>query len=246
MLKSVITEFNGFKYALLENDAIGNHILKGKKWEPELQVIIEELVTTETDVNVLDLGANFGYHTLNLCRAVPNGKVHSFEPLRIIHQQLNANLFINGFANGITYNKCLGDTPSYVEMEEVNFNDELVNIGNTKIGQKGDKVQMITLDSLNLKNVKFIKVDTQGSEKLVLQGAVNTITESKPIIVIEIEEHHLSCFNTSGNEVLGFIRNIGYSIYRIENDYPCDHLCIPVGSEEILNKLIGKVRLTKV
>lgn len=246
MLKTTIKDFNTFKYLLLENDAIGKHIVNNNKWEPEIQIIIEELVTTKDFVNVLDLGANFGYHTLNLCRAIPNGVIHSFEPLKIIFQQLNGNIFINGFENVITYNKCVGDKSDNVEMEKVDYNSELVNIGNTKITKIGGNIEMITVDSLKLDSISFMKIDTQGSEMNVLRGSVNSIINSNPIIIVEIEEHHLSCFNTNGFQIMEFIKNLGYRIFRIENNYPCDHLCIPINNVSILNKITDKIKLSEI
>lgn len=45
--------------------------------------------------------------------------------------------------------------------------------------------EIITLDSLNLKDVDFIKMDVEGYEKEVVQGSLRTIARCKPVIIAE-------------------------------------------------------------
>ena len=71
-------------------------------------------------------------------------------------------------------------------------------------------------------------VDVQGSELNVLKGGYNLINKCRPIIIIEIEEHHLQEFNTSSKELINKIISMDYVLYRIINDYPCDHIAVPV------------------
>lgn len=50
---------------------------------------------------------------------------------------------------------------------------------------------MITLDSLNLERINFMKIDVQGSERLLMWGARETIKRCKPIINIEMSDPNL-------------------------------------------------------
>jgi FkbM family methyltransferase len=50
------------------------------------------------------------------------------------------------------------------------------------------RVGLISLDSLNIADVDFIKIDVEGHEVELLAGAINTIRESRPIVLIEIKE----------------------------------------------------------
>ena len=65
-----------------------------------------------------------------------------------------------------------------------------------------------TLDSYNLRQVGFIKIDVEGFEERVLKGATNTILMNRPNLLIEIEERH----NPGGyDRICAFLGNLGYA-----------------------------------
>ena len=73
-------------------------------------------------MEIIDIGANNGHFTVEFAQYVgDNGKVHSFEPQRIIFQQLCGNVFLNGLDNVYTYNVALGDKVgiTYVENQTI-------------------------------------------------------------------------------------------------------------------------------
>ena len=55
--------------------------------------------------------------------------------------------------------------------------------------------EIIKIDDLNYKNVSFMKIDVEGAELLVLKGAINTIKNSRPIIMIEIEDRWIESYD---------------------------------------------------
>ena len=68
-------------------------------------------------------------------------------------------------------------------------------------------------------------MDIQGYELFALQGAQNILNTYKPDLFIEIEPHQLIKFNVTEEQLLTYIKSFGYSIYKINNEYPCDHIC---------------------
>ena len=50
---------------------------------------------------------------------------------------------------------------------------------------------------------------------------------------IEIEEQYLRFLATSAKELIELILSFDYSLYRVENSYPCDHICVPI--EKVAN-----------
>jgi hypothetical protein len=86
------------------------------------------------------------------------------------------------------------------------------------------KIYTNTLDSFNIQNVSFIKIDVEGFERSVLSGAINTIIKYTPTILIEIwctSENSIKKFNKEKEEikkqfdVFEYLFNLGY-------------ICIPV------------------
>ena len=88
------------------------------------------------------------------------------------------------------------------------------------------EVSLITIDSLNLDKLDFIKIDVEGYEPKVIQGAMNTIIKFKPIIVIEIWKDHFGGvdFNYSKN-LFQSLLTVGYEIHHI---WGPDFLFIPL------------------
>jgi tetrahydromethanopterin S-methyltransferase subunit F len=77
------------------------------------------------------------------------------------------------------------------------------------------EVKVVTLDSFNLTNVDFIKIDVESYEYEVLKGAKNTIETNKPIIGIEL----LQSYQPNYKEIVKYIESLGYrAIEKMSND----------------------------
>lgn len=234
-MKSEIFENEDGKFIIFPNDAIAQHLKTGKLWEPHFKKVINALVPLDNTV-VLDCGANFGYNTVVLAKNLKTTcQIYCFEPQRIIFQQLAGNLILNNIYNAQAINCALGNTDGALELNPVNYESEWVNIGDTSLGQGGEICNIAQLDSFDLKQVDFIKLDVQGSELSVLEGAEKLIERSLPDIFIEIEEHQLAKFNVKKEQIFDFLKSRGYRIWRIENEYPCDHICVTKDFDRVLS-----------
>ena len=73
------------------------------------------------------------------------------------------------------------------------------------------KVKSEKLDDILINNsIGFIKIDVEGHEKNVLQGAKNLIKKNKPNLLVEIEERHSQL---KVEDTINFINNLGYKSY---------------------------------
>ena len=82
-------------------------------------------------------------------------------------------------------------------------------------------IPVITLDSLNIKNISVMKIDVEGHELEALKGAKKTIQNSKPVIILEV-------WKRRGNRlklITEFLKSINYNIKNISAD---DFICKPV------------------
>lgn len=174
----------------------------------------------------IDIGAFIGDHTIAYANKVGNdGKVIAFEPNPEAFECLEHNL--SKFSNVELRKEALSDKSGKVSITKVP-----TNAGMTYVDKKKGKIKCITLDSLNLEKVDFIKIDAEGFEHNILKGAEQTIRKYKPTMVIEIVNDYLLKNGTSNNDVYIWLMEMGY---RYQNIYPeqslyetqLDLLCIP-------------------
>lgn len=239
---------NGFNWTVLDTDVIGKTILSGKNWEPHLLMFINRFLK-HGDV-ALDIGACFGWHTLQMARIVGvTGRVYAFEPQKSNFGLLQTNVKDNGFSNVDMVNIALGHKKmqscicsAYILGEE-NFGDGFVSpqMEKVKVEEKEyiwrighslpinkEIIQCDRLDNLEIQGpVRFIKIDVQGFEKMVLDGGEKLIQRDRPVMVIEVENPCLSPFGYSSKELFETIRNLDYYIFLLDFEYPCDHVCVP-------------------
>jgi hypothetical protein len=80
-------------------------------------------------------------------------------------------------------------------------------------------VELRTLDSLNLQDVGFVKIDVEGHELDVLRGGAETIQRNRPHLLIEVRENHLT-------EIRDLLLAWGY------REVPLESLCGVPGSAQ--------------
>jgi FkbM family methyltransferase len=122
------------------------------------------------------------------------GKVYSFEIQPKIYNLLLKNIKDNNLDSIITpiFNG-LGNTQSIIDLiipkdYDLNENPGNISLLNNNYNETDDKIStsIITFDSLNFNNISVMKIDVEGYEIQVLEGAINTINKNKPYIILEI------------------------------------------------------------
>ncbi|HSW71275.1 MAG TPA: FkbM family methyltransferase, partial [Gammaproteobacteria bacterium] len=121
----------------------------------------------------------------------------------------------------------VGEKKGVVEMNPAVKGNE----GGTSVGHGGDKADRLSIDSLGLKNVSFIKIDVEGYENHVLDGAVKTIKANKPVILCEIMggnplETALPVVKEKILHTIAKFKALGYKVTRVS---ACDYLAVPMG-----------------
>jgi FkbM family methyltransferase len=132
-----------------------------------------------------------------------------------------ASLAVTGAIN--TYNVALGPVAGSVEMH-IKKNDghnRVANDNYTKLNGKPVKVNtgyqrvqvpQHTLDSYNFTDVDIIKIDVEGYELQVLEGAVNTIAQNRPIVQIECVEIQPRAFGKTIDDLMDYFTSKNYVI----------------------------------
>jgi FkbM family methyltransferase len=144
--------------------------------------------------HVLDLGANIGFHSLALARAVgPDGKVTAVEPQRFCFQLLCANVTANQLTTVDCLRAAVGEASGTCDVPRIDPSAQH-NAGAVTVSLDGattlavDKVPLISVDDLSLARCNFIKIDTEGFEVHVVLGARNTIATHQPVLYIEVHD----------------------------------------------------------
>lgn len=138
---------------------------------------------------VVEVGANFGAHTVPLARLTgPGGTVVAFEPQRLAFQALCGNVALNSLPHVITVPSAVGAEPGVLHVPQLDPDAEQ-SIGSLALGghAEGELVPVATLDRLRLARLDFLKVDVEGMECEVVRGARETITEHRPVLYVECD-----------------------------------------------------------
>ncbi|MBV9963277.1 MAG: FkbM family methyltransferase [Parafilimonas sp.] len=172
---------------------------------------------------VIDIGTNNAWVLMNLAKIIEknNGFVYGFEPHPNTFKRCLNNIKKSNLENCKVFNMGCGEADSELQMIQVIES----NSGQNRIVHRADKSQSLqhevvsikvtSLDKQfeNLEKIDLIKIDVEGFEMHVLRGADNLLRKHKPVIFIEINDPLLQLNNTSGEEVISFLKSqYNYSI----------------------------------
>ncbi len=157
-----------------------NHVINGAVFEQDMILGMLEPYIKRSKY-ICDIGAHCGHHTLAYSKLNSNAHIFSFEPQLHMFKMLELNVLNNlpQTENVKPLNFAVGNTHGVKNMQINTFG------GSAYIGEGGQEINVITLDSLNLSGCDFIKVDVEGYEPYVFEGAKKTIEKYRPIICFE-------------------------------------------------------------
>lgn len=157
----------------------------GEYFEQEVHLFRQ--VVRAGDV-VVDAGANIGAHTVPLARMVGGaGRVLAYEPIRLTHQLLCANAAINGLGCIDCVHAALGSSDGTLMLRDLTMDAE-DNYGAVSLAEVAGDVPtpVRRLDSdFHRDRLRFIKIDVEGMEAGVLDGARATIARFHPALYVE-------------------------------------------------------------
>lgn len=170
--------------------------------------------------NMLDIGAHSGTYTISLAKHCNH--IYSFEPQKMTYYSLCGSIALSNINNVTCYEYGLGSEEQvgkhFLNIVSLDGGGSSLHYNNENNILKKEEIKILTLDSFNIQNIGFIKMDVEENELQVLLGSVNTLKNSNyPKILFEMNE-----INT---QLLDFLTEIGYNITNI-NNYPNMYLAI--------------------
>ena len=164
-----------------------------------------------------DIGANVGYFTLVAATALRNrGQIVAFEPGKNAYARLTENLALNPYRNIQTYPVAVADREGEAVLHLLgDIADSSASLYPAAQHQPGQEVcRTVALDhffdSEGLRPPDLIKLDAEGAELAVLQGAQKLIADSPPLWLMEMEEKNLQAAGASKAAVAQFLTGCGY------------------------------------
>ncbi|WP_372364460.1 FkbM family methyltransferase [Candidatus Uabimicrobium sp. HlEnr_7] len=177
--------------------------------EPEL-IFLDRIIKSRLDKNAVDIGAHKGLFSYKMSKMFK--KVYAFEA----QKYLSANLSNSKMKNVEVLNIGLSSkeqqmklyTPVVGNIVYGNFSS-FTNYFEFKCEIKEEVVFVKPLDDLKLENIGFIKIDVEGHEWEVLQGASKTITKNRPELLIEIRDENYE-------KILDFLSKLEYERFHTD------------------------------
>ncbi|MFY7670608.1 FkbM family methyltransferase [Tenacibaculum sp. MEBiC06402] len=179
---------------------------------------------------ILDVGANAGQYAQENFKLGFKGHIISFEPLKNVYQELEKKVIKS--RNWNSFNYALGDENKEIEINvsENTFSSSILEIlpshvesaPNSKFIKKEDiivkKLDDIYEDLVEEKEVVLLKIDVQGFEKQVLEGAIESLKKIKGIQV-EMSVEELYQGEMIFSEMISYLNEKGFSLHSLENGF---------------------------
>jgi FkbM family methyltransferase len=167
---------------------------------------------------VVDVGANLGLFTVIAANKVGNnGHVHSFEPVPSCFDLLEKNCNFYNLQNVTTYQNIVANKKEKRELWMDKYYSILGSLSGENLMNKGKKIciDAITLDGLFMDNnnnhrIDVIKMNIQGAEGLVIEGAKKLLEEKGPAIFIEFWPYGLKQIGTDPEQLYDKLIDYGY------------------------------------
>jgi FkbM family methyltransferase len=192
-------------------------------------VIQNKYFSLEKNAIVFDVGANVGSMALRFAQGAPGGHVYAFEPTDYAFKKLQRNLSLN---------PKLAERISAVQQflsDETQSDPEIQAYASWKVDgsvknshplhggtiKPAESVSAITLDLFctqnQIKNIDLIKIDTDGHEHKVLNGARKTIKKFLPFVIFEIGGYVLNEQQLEFKQFHDFFENFKYRLFNAKN-----------------------------
>lgn len=182
---------------------LGRHVYQG----PHIQAT---LGATRSRRVAVDAGAHVGFWSFYLAKYF--AEVHAFEPVAELAACFRENV---RDAHVVLHEVALGKKKGFVEMAATADNTGMSHVRAAGSGS----TPIEKLDSFELTDVDLIKIDVEGYEKFVLEGARRTILRCKPVIVLE-QKPHAERYAVGRYDAVGYLQHMGAQVLnRVVDDF---------------------------
>jgi FkbM family methyltransferase len=203
---------------------VGWSCFHNRRWEPHVERALGELLRPGD--TAYDVGANLGYFSAVMAQRVGSqGRVFAFEPVAQTFELLTLCRVLNGFSQMKAFEIALGSSNGNVDLT---FSP--MSLGQASIHQRQDSVDLSRarvpvrriddlVESGELPPPHLIKIDVEGNELAVIEGALRLLAEHQPALVFELNaamSHHAGW---TGQELAARLREASdYRFFLLTDD----------------------------
>lgn len=173
-------------------------ILSGSYYEPQTHELVQALLGVRNG-DLIHAGTFFGDMLPSFSKSC-SGTVYAFEPVLENYVLAKLSIEANDLDNVVIINSGLGSKLSTTRIDTGEQADKHHG-GASQIAATGQRTSLMTIDTLELKNVSVLQLDVEGFELEALRGAVRTLRASVPTVLIE--DNNSNC--------APFLQSISYS-----------------------------------
>jgi FkbM family methyltransferase len=202
----------------LKTDIGDSLFLRGTFEEKEL-LLLKNLAKSKVNPIIFDIGANIGFHSIEIAESNPKAKIYSFEPSISTRKILEYNIQNKHLENQVKIIPfAVSDSIGKANFYQTNDN-AYSSLKDTQRKEVIDKIEVdvITIDEFmvreQLKNIDLIKIDVEGFDTEVIKGGLKTFVEFKPDIFIEIYKGVNS--NPDPLVTINLLLDMGYKAFLI-------------------------------
>jgi len=217
LLKSESVVIDGHRLVLDREDSLRLSLYQA--YEPfETRVVEREVAPGQV---VLDVGANIGYYTLLLARAVgERGRVFAFEPVLSNLKLLETNVELNGYQNVVLVSKAVTSRSGHAQLFLSHF-----CCGNHTLFVPEENSPSVLVETVSLDDffrdfrgeVDLVKIDTEGAEGQVLRGMDSLLRANRRMKVItEFWPYGLDRSGVPADEFLDFLVERDLNLFQID------------------------------
>lgn len=226
--KAVFT-CRGVDVKLCYDDPVDQHVtpltlLNFDAYEPEdsgMLFGLVECVFGSSPFTFMDIGANVGWYSLNVARRFPEATVHAFEPVPGIFRNLEKNLAVNALPRITAHNLGFMEKGGRLEFyydPSISGRTSARNLADDS-GAGAVSCEVKRLDDFVAEEGVFpdlLKVDVEGAELFVFQGAQATLAGHRPVVFTEMLRKWAAKFGYHPDAILDLFSGLGYRCYFAE------------------------------
>lgn len=180
---------------------------------------------------VLDIGANFGSHTILFSHLVgARGKVLSFEPVPASFEALRETVAVRARFSNIELlkyaigNPRRGDERAFVNVPGGDFGQASLRVQAAGSWEHNPEIHrypvtLIALDAVEevakLGKINFVKIDVEGGELDAIKGAQRTLKAHLPALYCELYDKWTASFGYTPADLIRFVQSLGYTHARV-------------------------------